>query len=492
MKNNTQSKLALFRKLKYGVTALILTIAVVAVAVIGNVIYSSLAYSNNWYIDLTENKVYGLTDGGRALLDEIDEEVTIHFFAPFDKLESNSYTKMAFELVKEISAEYDNVTYDYIDPVKNPSALIKYKSATTTVINQNHMVVEAKNGTQHRMMSFTNLFTFDSAEATAPWAFNGEKKIITAISQVTQLETPVAYFTNTHGETLSASMLELFYDAGYEIQPIDLTKQEIDKKARIIVISNPVYDFEGISEDTAGRKSEIEKIDDFLDGFGNLIVFMDPETGELPELETFLAEWGIAFDDSQLRDPENSVDTQYRAIVGQYSMEETMGGSLVEALLKTGTPPKTIIRDARPINLLFDIGNGRQTSTAVYSSPKAQKYVDGKPVEEGQYSLVALSCEERYIDNVKHQAFVLAIGSSEFIEDQYLTQSYGNGDIIHTFMKTTGKIQVPVDLMPKPFEETALILTGAEAARWTGVITAVVPALVLVIGLVIFIRRKHA
>ncbi len=490
--NKTQNKLALFRKLKYGTTAVILTAVVVAAVVIVNVIYSSFAYNNNWYIDLTENKVYGLTDAGREILDEIESEVTVHFFAPFDKLESNTYTKMVFELVKEITSEYDNITYDYIDPVKNPSAIIKYKSATTTVINENHVIVEAKNGTQHRMMSFTNLFTFDSQTATAPWAFNGEKKLITAISQVTQLETPIAYFTNTHGESLSASMIELFYDAGYDVQPIDLTKQDMDERARLVVISNPIYDFEGISEDTTGRKSEIEKIDDFLDGFGSVIVFMDPETGELPELETLLAEWGLEFDDSQLRDPENSIDTQHRAIVGQYSLEETIGGNLVEAILKTGTPPKTIIRDARPINLLFDTGNGRQTSTAIYSSKNAQKYVDGKPVESGQYNLVALSCEERYIDNVKHQAFVLAIGSSEFISDQYLTQSYGNADIIHTFMKATGKVQVPIDLKLKPFEETALDITTADAARWTVVLSAVIPVIVFAIGIVVFIRRKHA
>lgn len=489
--NNMQNKLAFTRKFKYGSMALALSVLVIAVTVIVNVVFSSFAYSNNWYIDLTENKVYGLTDGGRAILDEIDSNIKIHFCTPYDNLESDPYTKMVFELVKEMSAEYDNITYDYIDVVKNPTAVTKFKSSANTNISAMNVIVENMDGTQFRVFTFQNFFTVDN-QTGKPWAFNGERKLVTAISQITQIETPIAYFTHTHGEKLSEAMLELFVDAGYEILPIDLTKEEIDSRARVVVISSPTFDFEGISADTAGRKSEIEKLDDFLDSYGNLMVFADPGARELPELEEFLVEWGISFDDSQLRDPSNSIDTTHSAIVGQYSLEQNLGGGLVEELISTGTPPKTIVRDARPINLLWETKNGRTTSTAIYSSDKAQKYVNGEAVETGRYSLVAMSRETRYIDNTPYHAFVFAVGSSNFIADQYLTPTYGNADIIYTMMRAMGKTQVPIDLDFKPFEETALDITTKEAEKWTWVLVTVVPIIVFACGIVVWNRRKNA
>ena len=489
------------KKLKHGSLSVLLTVAVIAAVVVANVIFSALAYNNNWYVDLTEAGVYGLTDAGRELLDSIfvdaetgaerDVEIKVHFCSPYDVLESNSAQKMVFELVKEMSAEYKNITYDYIDPVKNPSLINKYKTSAADTINTQSVIVES--GSEFRVFRLEALFVFDSDNSTV-WAFNGEKKLITAMVQCTQTETPIAYFTANHGETVSQSMMELFSDAGYELRTIDLTTEEVDPNARLIVISNPLYDFEGISEATAGRKSEIEKIDDFLDDFGNLMVFIDPDTQELPELEAFLCEWGIEFERAVLRDPSSSIDTNHYAISGQYSIEEdSLGASLVSDIVSVGTAPKTIVNYARPINLLWESnGNGRQTSTAVYTSDKAEKYVGGTKTEQGQYSLVTVSRETRYIDNTPHYSYVFAVGSQYFASDSFLTPTYANEDILYTMMRTMGKVQVPIDLDFKVFEDESLDILESEAGSWTLALTLGIPAVVGLAGIVIWIRRKHA
>ena len=488
---NNQNKLANMRKFKYGAVSIILTAVVIAAVVIVNVIFSSLAYKKNWYVDLTTSQIYGLSDAGRELLDSIDPEaeIKVHFCSPFDTLESNTAQKMVFELVKEIASEYDNITYDYIDPVKNPSAVMKYKSSTADSINTESIIVES--GTEFRVFALQAMFIIDSGGYTA-WAFNGEKKLITAMVSCSLAEKPIAYYTNTHGEYISSSMITLFEDAGYEVLPIDLTKEEPSEDGRLIIISCPKYDFEGISELTAGRKSEIEKIDDFLDGFGNIMVFMDPTAEDLPELEEFLVEWGIEFDDSLLQDPSNSIDAQHYALVGEYSVEESLGGSLIKDIVSVGTPPKTIAYYASPINLLYDYKDSRQTSTAVYSSKTAQKIVNDEVVEQGQFPLVALTRESRYIDNIQYSSFVFAVGSPFFAEDMFLSPTYGNSDILYTMMRAMGKEQVPINLDFKVFEETALDITTAEASTWTWSLTFIIPVCVFVAGIVIWIRRKHA
>lgn len=488
---NTQNKLAFKRKLKFGVISVILTTLVIAAAIVLNVVFSTLAYKNNWYIDLTKEKIYGLTDEGRALLDTIDPEakIQVHFCSPFDAIEANGASKMVFELVKQIAAEYDNVTYDYIDTVKNPSLTIKYKNSATTSINAQSIIVES--GTEFRVFRLEAMFMIDTQSQSA-WAFNGEKKLISAMVACTLAEEPIAYFTNTHKEAISASLVTLFEDAGYKVLPIDLMKDEISEDARIIVISNPGADFIGTSNAPEGVTSEIEKLSDFLAGFGNLMVTMPPESTNLPELEEFLATWGIEFENAVLKDPSNSMFNDNYALVGQYSMEQSLGGSLVSSIVSGGNPPKTIVYHARPIKTLFDSKEGRQISPAIYSSKTAQRYENDTLVSSGQYPLVTVSRESRTIDNIQYTSHVFAVGSAYFADDMFLSSTYGNADVLYTMMMAMGKKQVPINLDFKVFEDNSLDITTKEQWTWSAVITFIPPVIAAGAGLIVWIRRKHA
>ncbi len=487
-----QNKLANKRKFKFGAISVTLSVVVIAAIVAVNVIFSALAYHNNWYVDLTAEKLYELSDGGREMLDTLDSDITVHFCTPFDNLESNELTNMVFNLVKEMSAEYDNISYDHIDIKKNPSKLDKYMTTENTSITASSVIVECENGA-FRTLNLANMFMYEDETYSTPWAFNGELKLITAMLQCVQIEQPIAYFTNTHGEKISTCLAQVFLDCGFKLVPIDLSKEELDKDAKVLVISSPKYDFEGISEYTEGRMSEIEKIDSFLDNFGSVMVFMDPGTQELPELETFLAEWGIEFDDSKLKDTSNSEGGDTYTLVGNYSFEETVGGQLVGELISGGTPPKTIVKDARPISILWETSSrGRTASTAIYSSSTAERHADDGTVETGMYSLATVSQEVRYIDNTPHTSYVFAVGSGQFASDQALKPSYANSYILYTMIREMGKSAVPLELKLKMFETSAVSITTGEARAWTWVTVAIIPVCIAAVGAVVYVRRKHA
>ena len=159
------------RKLKYGAASIVLTAVVIAAVVIFNTIFSALVYKYNWYVDMTKEGLYGLTDAGRTLLDEIDAPINVRFCAPYDELESNWYMKMVLSLVKEMAASYDNITYDYVDIIAKPTAVTKYKATTATSIKTTNVIVES--GSEFRVFAATALFTQN--ESGTIWAFNGEK-----------------------------------------------------------------------------------------------------------------------------------------------------------------------------------------------------------------------------------------------------------------------------------------------------------------------------
>ena len=71
MNNNIYAdKIKKHRRLKFGAFAVGLTAAVIALIVIINVVFSSLASKFMWYADMTKEQIYGITQQSVDLLDD--------------------------------------------------------------------------------------------------------------------------------------------------------------------------------------------------------------------------------------------------------------------------------------------------------------------------------------------------------------------------------------------------------------------------------------
>ena len=303
-------------KLKYGAAATGLTVSFVALIIVINVIFSALASSYMWYADMTAEKLYNITDASRALLDpyrdKTDFAVKIIFCMDPDKLDESQESKLVHNMAKQFALEYDYITVDYIDIVKYPALSDPYKTTTETTVKTTDVIIE--NGSDFRKFSLEAFYTF-SEDSGDVFALNAEYKITSAILQMAG-DRPIAYFTTGHGETVDGTMIyQMFEDAGFDTRQIDLSKEDMDSSAKVIVINNPRTDFLGFKDSI----NEIAKIDGLLDNYGNLMVFVDATVRELPELEEFLAEWGIGFQRSLIRDYSNSLSVDGTELVAEYT-----------------------------------------------------------------------------------------------------------------------------------------------------------------------------
>jgi len=501
---NNQKKLENRKKLKHGTTALVLTAVVVLAVIVVNVVFTKLAYANNWYVDMTKNKVYGLSDDGRVLLDTIDQsrEIKVRFCTPLDKLEENDYSKMALELIKQIASEYPNVSYDYIDIIRDAAVAYKYKSDSADTVTSDCIIVES--GNEFRKFTLDQLFIYDP-DTYEYWAYNGETRLISAMVSVTQAEAPIAYLSTGHGENIeSTSFTQLLIDAGYKVETIDLTKKDFDEDARLLVIMNPLYDFQGDPSNDPNLYSEIEKVADWLSEGGNLMIFRGGlETSgtapvELPELDQLLAEWGIKFKTETLLDSSNSLvlgsSSQGVSYIleGKYAEGESFGADVVSDMATLASPPKVVVPYARPVEILWDYKNDHETSVVVYSQSTAISTSEEETKSAGEVPIIAASRGIRIKDNVETYNYVYAIGSLGFAEANYLNASYANNDVLYRMMRQMGRAQVPVNLDYKVFEDEALDINIDEAEKITWALVLVVPAVIFVAGIIVHTRRKHA
>lgn len=489
------------KRFRYGSAATAFTCAFIAVVILFNVAFTALASKYMWYIDMTKEEVFTLSEAAKNLLADVDAPVNIYFASEPDELMEGTYSpymKYIYTTALQLQNEFDNINVECKDVVKHRAFFEPFRTTAATNIQTTSVVVES--GGEVRVYAYNAFFYYDET-TNQLWAYNGEYKLVSGILQVTSAELPIVYFTTQHGEDLGAeanAIHALFKDNGFDVRTIDLASEEIDDDARIVVINNPVYDFIGAEADSE-FSNEIAKLDAFLDRLGCLIVFSSPDNaGRLTNLSEFLEEWGIAFTpNTYVKDMAHSVSTDGTSVVAAYDAD-TLGSSLYKDITSNLiTPPKTVSPYTTPIEVLWETGGDlsgtREVSPILKSYDTAVAVKDGEEIGSGEYNLMTVSRELRLINNDYYSAYVVAIGSPDFAAANYLvSNAYANNDILSAIMRGTGRDKILADIPLKVFDNTELTITTAQANNWTVGLVTVLPLFAAAVGLVIWVRRKHS
>ena len=477
------------KKLKYGSFAVALTVTVLAVIIIINAIFSAVVQSKSLYMDMTKEKLYTISPEADAVYSNIsNKNIDIIFFTEPDVMLGYEYQKLIYEYALKLEDKYDFITVKYIDSVENPEAVKPYLSSTIPQVYTTDVIVT--NGDAFIRHSMDSFYTFDE-QTEEVFGFNVEHKFATTFMQLAY-EKMLACFTVGHNEsTASSQMYSLFEEAGYEIKEIDLKTEDIPEEASVLIINDPQWDFTGAYDEV----NEIAKIDSFLDRMGDMMVFCDPTTAaNLPNLNEYLTEWGISFVPAHIEDKDHAIDTAGQSVIAEYTADG-IGKTLNQSLREAENPPKTILSNAMPIEILWDQHNSISVGSILETSDTATAYslTDNSVVKEGNMAVMTISMftsrEEFYDDG---HAYVLAAGTKAFADKTYLNgNTYGNSDIIYAAMRAFGKEMVPVDLDMKVFDDQALDISLKQANAWTVVLVALLPTVVLTVGAVVLIRRRH-
>lgn len=488
------------RGLKIGASSAAMTALFIAAVIIFNAVFSALANSLLWYIDMTKGQVFSLSDATVEILSDVTSEVNIYFTQEADDLmsgkDSNEYMRYIYQTALQLEKEFSNINVECVDVVKNPAFFEYYYNTAATTVKTTSVVIES--GGEFRLMSGDAFFMW-TEDYSEIWGYNGEAKMTAAILQVTAAEMPIVYFTTGHGERSAAessAFRTLCETAGYEVRDIDLSSEELDPDARILVINDPVYDFTGIEGGSAGN--EIDKVDAFLDGFGCLMVFADSaNAANLKNLSELLEEWGIAFRSGEVViDTANSISVDGREVVAKYEEENTLGASLYTDISSLSSMPKTVLNNPMPIELLYEAADklmgSKMTSTVLYSHDTSIVQKGGERADSGSFPLMTVSREESIKDNDYFYTYVLVCGAPDFASDSYLnSNSYANRDILLNTIRLTGREKIIADIDPKLFDDTELTIEASDANAITVAMVLVIPAVVAVAGAYVCIRRRR-
>ena len=547
----------------------IITAAVIAAVLAVNVLFSFIADRFMWQADATVTKytsrpdvsMYTPTeeflgvvrDYAIPMVEKMNEEraaeglepitINVKFCTERDKVYEADKLRMIQYSVLALQKEFpDAVKVEYLNIEKNPSQVQKYKATSSTNIYSHQIIFEF--GTEYRVCSYDYFFLTRDASSTEHWAYNGEQKIASLLMALTRAESPVAGFITNHGEALDAcrSLRTLVERAGFDVVDIDLSKDEIPADCRLLISYDPSTDFLGLGNPAfvEGDESEIDKLDKFLDKAYSFMLFVDTETPELPVLEEYMEEWGIAIaraenaegepDNLVIRDQTQKLDKDGYTPLAEY-VTAGGGASITEDMRKVAYPAKVVFPNAVAINMsesyrkthvvpddtngvteayvygsYFRNGISRYFHDVFRSSANATLEAFGKQYQVAtdlqRFNYMTLSIESRSVKETNYlstqePSYVAVFGSTEFASDTILdSAAYGNADVLTATLRHMGREVMPADLEFKAFKiytvDTTVYIPNGQGLLLTTACMTLIPVLIAIIaGVALNVSRKH-
>ena len=201
-------------------------------------------------VDVTQKKMYSLTDATKKYLKTMNKDVTIYV------LNTKSATDST---MKKTLAQYEaldkHITVTYVNTKKNPSFASKYSSDSLTA---GSLIVVSKKKSD--VINYENIFesTVDySTYQSTVTGYDGEGQITSALQSVTTDVTPTVYTITGHGETeFAGNFSDVLTKANVTTKDLNLMDESaIPEDATAVIINGPTSDF---------SKDDAAKIDTYI------------------------------------------------------------------------------------------------------------------------------------------------------------------------------------------------------------------------------------
>ncbi len=430
--------------------------------------------------DFSSNKAFSLSDEGKAAIDTITKEVEILACENRAGYNGNSYMQSVAETIESMDDYSKNVTATFKSVDKNPAIAEEYP---TTGLSTSSIIVRlVDDHSKYKVLTTTNLFEFDESSKKITES-KVEYLIISAMDYVCRDTFPAVQFINNHVEDYPTAFASLLSGNNYNVQQMDLLTTDISPETEYVMICNPKTDY---------SSDEIKKLDAFLQNNGklgrSLYVFMSPEQPELPNLEAFLAQWGIAVETGYLYNTQYSIDNTYEPMVAAFSDVQS-AANLFQTV-------QVITYQTRPLNLLFSTREYQTTTSLLTSASGTQHVVESEndinPEKDPPSNDPLLAVGTRIVKNSSSESHVIVSGSYKLISDAYIESTYGNGEYIMQLVNYFSENANDFIIYPKNMESAILSLSSntSKTALFILFIIAI-PAVVATAGVTVYLKRRH-
>jgi len=468
------------KSLLYSGNLVLIVVLVLAILGLANYFLAKHSYR----MDFTSAKLHSLSDQSITVLKALKTDIAFKGF-----FREGNYGRAAMEnLLKLYSYHSPRISYEFIDPDKNPGLVKRYD-----ITQDGTTIIEA--GEKESRITTTS-----------------EEDVTNALIKATRAQKKAVYFLEGHGEasidesgdngysTVKAELEKL----GYEVKKQSLALADrFPQDCALLVVPGPQKDL---------LPNEYETLRAYVQNGGRTLFMVDPETPTL--LPLLLADYGFQLENDVV------VDTVSRLLGGDYFMpvvseyeshpitdkfgyatffpyarsievaETKPEGATVTPLAKT-SPNSWSERELDQEEVKFNEATDKQgpIGLAAVSTFKVKPPVPSPAPAEPAAGKPGTDAPPAEAETAEKEARVAVIGDSDFIKNRYYGLS-GNGNF---FLNVANWLTEEADLIaiqPKTQTPRTIQLTPSQGRLMFLVSVVILPLAVLLLGLSVWVRRR--
>jgi ABC-type uncharacterized transport system involved in gliding motility auxiliary subunit len=442
------------RSLQYGSNVLVQI--VIVIGIMGFLAF--ITTRQNFRSDWTANKLYSPADQTEKILSGLDKEIRI---TAFYKATEQPRAK---DLLDEYAYRTDNFKYEFVDPDEKPQITRQYQ-----VTKYNTVIVESG-------LKRETIETLTEANLT------------NAILKVSREQDKMICFLTGHGEKSITDEEKDGYSAAiaaikkenHLVREMNLVEkmganQGIPDSCTVLVILSPVGNF---------FPGELDSIATFLERGGKVLLLLDP--GHKPEINNFISQYGVQAGNDLVVDA-SGVGQLFGAgpgmpLVTKYDQNIPITKDFSIMTIYPLTSSVTPLEDKKGYDIK-EILKTSENSWGEVDYPGEVSFNEGKDLQ-GPVTIAVLV--EKKIGDKKMSLAIF--GDSDFASNGYF-QNQGNANIFLNTINYLAEEEDLISIRPKDFDDRRVTLTQAEVSTLFYLIVIAIPLLVIITGVVFYIRR---
>lgn len=484
------------RAFRQGTFATAITIFGVMVILVLNFVFSTLSNNFNWRIDLTEERMFEITQESIDFLATLDKDVNIFVLNTEDEFvnAAQPFTFQANEVIRKYEFFGERVNLEYVDLIRNPTFVARFAELD---LLPNQILVESPQTGRHKIIGFHDLFnivTGQGGQATVR-SSRAEQVMTSAILNVTSDRQIRISVLSGYNQAELPAFINLLEMNNSEIVHENLfTIEDIDSEATIALLIAPARD---ITED------DLRKIDRFLNNnneYGRTLFFITgadhAPMSQMPNLSAWLAEWGISVGDDALFEMDPSyrffLDNPYISFVNYSTnpLAQDLSHSVrAQDLL-------AVSFNSNPISILFAEQGARRVYPLLQTTEFSGVFPEHGDLTEydftGPHPMLALSTITRFQGVERLNAHVLVSSSWASFSPAVLGEmNFANSEYFLEVLDTLAQREDTVRIQDKTFSIATIQTTLAQNRIINVFFIVLLPVGLLASGIVVWLIRRH-
>ena len=440
-KNAASQKGRVFRS---GLLSTAMLAAVLVLAVLLNLLVRAIPAKYTEF-DLSEAKMYTLSDSTKALVEGLEKDVHIYYLC-----ETGSEDTIITKLLDHYAAESGHLSWEQKDPTRYPTFAAKYGAEN---VSSGSLIVTC--GENSTVLDAADLYEYDYTD----------------------------YYTTNHGEqTLTDSLTDALDAQNIDAQPLDLLTSTIPEDCDLLIINAPTTDFSAGD----GLVDEISQLQNYLAAGGKLLL-TSSVYAQTPQLDAVLAQFGLA---------------RAEGMVVEGDSGKALYNSAWSLLPDYGTPTESTALNGVNTNTHVMLSVAQGITITETEDVTAEPLLNSSSSAYAKVDINDLTTMEReegdadgpfalavWARNEDTGAEVLWIGCPNMDNEQLYQSMPGN----LTFLQGCAASLVGQDVLvdTKALEAEPITVAGSTAAALGLTFVFVLPAAVLIAGAVVVLLRRR-